>query len=103
MNRDDLATAILEHLNVSYGVVVKAKTLRDTIGISGGTLRVLINELRCQGWPICSCREGYYLTWSTAKIKQTIKNLRGRQIKMQYAIDGLKKLIVPQVEEGGEE
>ena len=93
VQRDDLAMDIIEHLDASYGAVVKAKTLRDTFGISGGTLRVLINELRCQGWPICSCSRGYYLACKPAEIEQTIKNLKGRQMKMQYAIDGLSKLI----------
>ena len=103
MNKVGLAVDIIFYLTERPHKIVNSKTLIDTFGISGGTIRVLINELRCEGWPICSCSKGYYLTWNTAKIKQTIKNLRGRQIKMQYAIDGLNKLIVPQVEEEGEE
>lgn len=52
-------------------------------------IRKLINEARCEGYPICSCRNGYFYSTNKADIVETIHSLNSRTISVGKAISGL--------------
>ena len=59
------------------------------LNISEVSVRKLINEARCEGFPICSCRKGYYYSEDKADIVATIQSLNNRTIAVEKAISGL--------------
>lgn len=68
---------------------VKADRICQDLSITGVALRSLTNSLRCQGFPICSGGNGYYIASSDAEVRKTIMQLNKRMNGMQKAIDGL--------------
>lgn len=52
-------------------------------------IRKLINQARCDGYPICSCGKGYYYSTDKADIVETIHSLNSRTIAVGKAISGL--------------
>lgn len=63
--------------------------LRELFGGSGACMRKAINELRVQGNPIGSNRDGYYWAVRKDELKETIGHLKGRVLGIQQAIHGL--------------
>ena len=57
-------------------------------------IRKLINQARCEGFPICSCRKGYYYSENKADIVATIQSLNNRTIAVERAISGLLKNLI---------
>lgn len=72
------------------GDIYKGKYLAKEIGIGEGTVRAIVNGLRSSGIPVCSCREGYYLTDDADELRKTIHSLERRIKLMTYAVNGLK-------------
>ena len=60
-------------------------------GLSGEGVRELVNSARREGQPICSSRNGYWLARNTDELDETIRELTGRIMGIQAAVDGLKK------------
>ena len=56
---------------------------------SEANIRKLINQARCEGHPICSCRKGYFYSTNKADIVETIHSLNSRTISVGKAISGL--------------
>lgn len=56
-------------------------------------VRRMINSVRSNGSPICSCQKGYYIATDKDEIRSTIESLRGRIGKMEKAIAGLEKCL----------
>lgn len=52
-------------------------------------IRKLINQARCEGYPICSCTKGYFYSTNKADIVETIHSLNSRTIAVGKAISGL--------------
>jgi len=68
---------------------VKSPVLEARFDISGRTLREAINNLRCQGHPICSNQYGYYYASNEAEVTATIKQLNNRIVNIAKARNGL--------------
>jgi hypothetical protein len=68
---------------------VKSPVLEARLGIRGAALRVKINDLRCNGQPICSDEFGYYYAKDEAELKATIRRFHSRIGKMAKARKGL--------------
>ena len=68
---------------------VKSPVLEARFGISGRVLREAVNELRCNGHPVCSDENGYYYASSEAELLATIRQLNSRISKIAKAKNGL--------------
>lgn len=64
-------------------------TIGNRFGISSVKVRAYVNEARQNGYPICSCGNGYYYSTKKKDIDDTIRHLKGRVAKVELAIDGL--------------
>ena len=69
------------------------RIIGDRFGISGIKVRASVNEARCDGIPICSCRNGYYYSIEKSDVADTICHLKGRISKIESAIDGLNGIM----------
>ena len=77
-------------LIISYGgTPISSNTLGKVFGISDAEIRRIVNLARCDGYPICSCRKGYYYSENTKDIAFTVKSLQSRINGIQRAITGL--------------
>jgi biotin operon repressor len=68
---------------------ITSRELQFELGCDGQEIRTSVNELRCEGIPICSWGKGYYYAANTDDVDRTIAQLRGRIKKMNNAINGL--------------
>lgn len=87
-------TAILNHLtqnNVGASNAILAGRLCSQIGITGRLLHRAINELRVEGYPICSDTNGYFYAANSEEIDGTVQHLVSRAQEMLTARDGLEK------------
>lgn len=69
---------------------ITSADLQMVIGCKGTEVRTCINELRQEGVPICSWRNGYYFADTEEDVQSTIKQMKSRIRKMNQAISGLK-------------
>ena len=69
---------------------VKSSEIEHSLGITGGDLRIIINELRQERIPIGSCMDGYFFARSRSELQSTIDSLEGREIKIRKARHGLE-------------
>ena len=60
-------------------------------GLSGESIRDLVNSSRREGLPVCSGRKGYWLASNEDEINETIQNLLSRIAGMEGAVAGLRK------------
>lgn len=74
------------------------KEIGRTLDLSEQAIRKHINEARCNGIPICSCREGYFISNDKADILQTIQRLMHRTIAVEKAVNGLLTTLYDKVE-----
>ena len=65
----------------------------NRFGISSVKVRAYVNEARQDGYPICSCINGYYYSTRQQDIDDTIRHLKGRIAKVELAIDGLNGIV----------
>ena len=78
---------------LSTGTVCNGRQLAKYLDVNDGVIRRIINDLRCDGVPVCANRKGYYLTDDEDEIRKTIVSLERRINHIQNAVDGLKKVI----------
>ena len=64
-----------------------------SLKISEQTVRGHINTARSKGYPICSCREGYYYSEDKSEIIKTIQSLMHRTIAVERAVNGLLTVV----------
>ncbi|MDR0469692.1 MAG: hypothetical protein LBH09_06925 [Peptococcaceae bacterium] len=79
----------LKRRHYGWSKAVKSPVLEARFGISGRVLREMINELRCQGHPVCSDENGYYYASTEAELLATIRQLNSRISKIAKAKNGL--------------
>ena len=65
------------------------KEIGRALDLSEQSIRHHINQARCEGIPVCSCRDGYFVSDNKADILQTIQSLMNRTISVEKAINGL--------------
>lgn len=57
-------------------------------------LRALVNTARVQGFPVCSCADGYYYAENEDEVEQCCRSLEGRARGILKASNGMKTGIV---------
>ena len=63
-------------------------------------IRGFVNKERQKGIPICSDRNGYWLSDNCEEINKTINSLQNRVKNMQNAINGLKNCLKEMEQDG---
>lgn len=69
---------------------IKSFQLERLTNLTGSQIRECVNELRCNGVPICSGRSGYYIAATKEELNHTIAQLTSRVSQINKAIKGLK-------------
>ena len=82
------AQLLLELLESDVGTFVKltSKEVRKFIGLRGHETRTAVNELRTNGYFVCSDKYGYWITDKIEDIQKTLRHLRSRRDKIDFAI-----------------
>lgn len=80
-----------EHSGEHNAVV--SKIIEKKFNIKGSEVRALVNELRCQGVPICSSSKGYFYATSWDEVESTLNHLNSRIVKIVEARDGMKNIL----------
>lgn len=65
------------------------KEMASALNLKEVDIRKKINEARCNGFPICSCPNGYYYSEDKGEILKTIQSLMHRTIAVEKAVNGL--------------
>ena len=86
--------ALCEHLRKYHRGqenAASSKEMEAAFHIKGRELRRAVNQLRCDGHPICSDATGYFYAARRSEIKATVAQLTGRISKIAAAKNGLLK------------
>ena len=80
---------------------VSGTELERALGLSGTDLRKLVNQLRREGVPIASDRQGYFYAATAGEVYTTIRQLRQMTAGLEKAIAGLEDSLEKFGETGG--
>lgn len=86
----DLATRLKTKHNGEENAV-KSPVLEKCYHCSGAEIRKQINELRCNGIPICSTSKGYFYASSVSEAESTIAQLDSRVRRISAARNGIMR------------
>lgn len=92
-----MTTRFLEHLkNYHNGQsnAVISKELELKFGVKNREVRLIVNSLRNDGYPICSNGNGYYYARDETEVLKAICNLNRRIIGIALAKNGLTKSLI---------
>lgn len=89
MLKDRLA-GYMEIFHPGEQYAAASRELELTFGITGVTLRRLINALRREGIPIASDENGYYYAETDMEVRRTIAHMKHRISGISAAICGLE-------------
>ena len=81
--------AYLKRYHTGEGKAVQSKGLEFRFQMSGRKIRDIVNELRCDGYPICSDENGYYYAANKKEVMRSISQLNSRIEKISEAKNGL--------------
>lgn len=81
---------MLEQSHKGKRNAIKSFQLERMTDLTGNQIRECVNELRCNGVPVCSGRSGYYIAESKDELNRTIAQLNSRVSQINKAIKGLK-------------
>ena len=79
----------LSRYHTGMNNAASSKTLEAAFHIRGSELRRIVNTLRCDGFPICSDKNGYYYAACESEIHATVAQLNSRISKISGAKDGM--------------
>lgn len=85
---------ILAHLkdhHVGADNALLGSRLCSIFGLTSSLLRKSINELRVEGYPVCSDSNGYFYAGCPEEIDVTIAHLASRSREMDHAKNGLRR------------
>lgn len=68
---------------------VKAKAIKAYLGLGDSQLRDIVNSLRLEGNPICSCGSGYFYASNKVEVNESINQLQSRIMSILSAKQGL--------------
>lgn len=88
----DKQTAICHYLkkyHVGRGNAVYSRELQRLFSLDGRTLRRKVNNLRQDGFPICSDENGYYYAQNQREINATVSRLGSHITKVSNARTGM--------------
>lgn len=72
---------------------IKSRELRGLFNLSDRQVRLVVNDLRRNGVPICSSLEGYWYSEDEADITKTINRMEAQIDNMERSIAGLRKVL----------
>lgn len=72
---------------------VLSKEIEKRFKIKGSEVRTIVNDLRCQGVPICSNSKGYFYATSKDEVEKTLNHLNSRVGKITEARDGMLNIL----------
>ncbi|MFT9055947.1 MAG: hypothetical protein ABF449_04875 [Ethanoligenens sp.] len=87
---DDNVLTFLKEYHMGFGNEITSRELERALHIKGSTLRDIVNNLRCNGHPVCSNQNGYFYASTVMDVQKTISQLSHRIKKMGKARDGLQ-------------
>lgn len=92
--QEDALTTIMERRR---GNPITGKEVASAIGLKpratgmdGADLRSIVNALRCKGYPICACNDGYYWPGSDADLTAYLDIFQGRIADQAKALAGMR-------------
>jgi hypothetical protein len=68
---------------------VTCAVIENVFGVSGVTVRWIVNKPRCDGQPVCSDVNGYFYAKNRNEINNTVTQLLSRTKKINDAARGL--------------
>ena len=80
-----------EHKGIRKAIT--SKEIENAFRCRGTEVRKIVNDLRCDGIPICSSPTGYYYAETGSEIEDTLAHLEGRIEKIEKAKEGLEKAL----------
>lgn len=72
---------------------ITSKELERTFKCRSVDIREMVNQLRCNAVPICSCTRGYFYAENNFDVEDTIIHLNGRIKRIKDARDGLERFL----------
>lgn len=81
----------LKDYHVGADNALLGSRLCSIFGLASSLLRKSINELRVEGYPVCSDSNGYFYAGCPEEIDITIAHLASRSREMDYAKEGLRR------------
>lgn len=83
---------LIEHHNTESRAV-KNRELRLLFNLTDRQVRILVNQLRQEGKPVCSSSVGYWYGTSPEDINKTIYKMEAQVEKMRKSIKGLREAL----------
>jgi hypothetical protein len=90
------AHQMLEYLkehHTTESTAVKNRDLRLLFNLSDRQVRIVVNQLRQMGEPVCSSTYGYWYSTDPADITKTLHRLEAQMENMDISIAGLRKAL----------
>ncbi len=81
----------LKDYHVGADNALLGSRLCSIFGLTNSLLRKNVVELRAEGYPVCSDRNGYFYAKSPEEIDITIAYLEGRIQEMSHATEGIRR------------
>ncbi len=72
---------------------VTSREIEAKFRCKGTEVRKMVNDLRCQGVPICSCSKGYFYAETEDEVRHTIAHLDGRITAIEAARSGMNSVL----------
>lgn len=92
----DKAYQMLEYLKDYHNTesnAVKSRELRSLFNLRDKQVRLVVNQLRQMGEPVCSSSYGYWYSTDPEDIEKTLHRLEAQVENMNISITGLKKAL----------
>lgn len=92
MDYVSITEILLAYLKINHTggeKAVQSRELENKFQVSSRNIRNIVNELRCEGYPICSDENGYYYAENKEEILKSIYQLDSRMGKIAEAKNGL--------------
>jgi biotin operon repressor len=80
-------------LGVGIENAIRQRDITDRTGFNSRTIRVLVNMLRKDGYPICSGNNGYWIAKDEREISMTIARMKHEAEEIYGVIDYLKEFL----------
>lgn len=85
----EILLVYLKRYHTGKEKAVQSRGLENKFQVNSRNIRNIVNELRCEGYPICSDDNGYYYAANKEEILKSIYQLDSRMCKIAEAKNGL--------------
>ena len=80
----------LQECHFEESKAVSARELSTLFNVTQRGIRLLVTELRKEGYPVCSSNSGYWYSEDPEDINKTVSRMEAQIEKMAQAVAGLK-------------